>query len=140
MKAYIAASLSRSNDQRAVVAALQAIGIEQTFDWTRNGTLGGTRAMADVAIDEVRAVADADFIVALLPAGRGTHIEIGLALANNNNNNKTIFLLAEKESDLLGADTYTCVFYHHSLVTIVYGGIRDLVTVIEKRRALAEWS
>lgn len=69
MKAYIAASLSRSNDQRAVVAALQAIGIEQAFDWTRNGTLGGTRAMADVAIDEVRAVADADFIVALLPAG-----------------------------------------------------------------------
>ena len=129
MKTYVATSLTRVEDQRFLAdALLQEHQIGLTFDWTRHGTLAG-QPKEEVSVKEVQGVVDADFVCVLLPAGRGTHVEMGVALATG----KKVFIHAADEAALLGADTYTCVFYHHPLVTRVVGGnTNDLLAVVEE--------
>lgn len=122
---YIATGIPRVADQQALAASLAELGVELTFDWTRHGTLAGN-PRDEVAVTEIKAVMAADFLVVLLPGGRGTHAELGAALASD----KTVFLHATDESVLLGGDTYTCVFYHHPSVHQVFGSMDDLVKYI----------
>ena len=126
MRVYIATSLSNVDTQRELALALGAMGIEQTFDWTRNGTMSG-RPYNEVAQDEMSGIAEADFVVVLLPGGKGTHAEMGAAIMSG----KTVFINAAKEDDLLGNDKYMCVFYSHPSVTLVVGALNKLVESIK---------
>lgn len=126
MKVYIATDIRRTTDQQVLAAKLlEQFDCHLTFDWTRHGTLAG-RPHNEVSVDEIQAVLAADFVVVLLPGGRGTHTEMGVALGSG----KRIFVHVTDESDLFGGYDYTCVFYNHPLVTIVYGTVDLLVTVI----------
>lgn len=111
---YIAASLAQAPTVSQLSALLVAKGMVHTFDWTRYGTRGLAGAgWPQVALAEIEGVATADFVVALSSqgAGRGTHCEIGAALALG----KPVALFAESE-EALSKDGYTCVFYSHPLV------------------------
>ena len=125
MKTYIATSIARVKDQQELAQALAGLGVSLTFDWTRNGTLAG-RPHDVVAHAEISGVVESDFVVVLLPGGRGTHAELGAALASG----KTVFIHAADAAMLLGADTYTCVFYSHPLVKLVIGSRDDLLISI----------
>ncbi len=125
MKTYIATSLSRLKDQQELAKALEGLGVTLSFDWTRTGTLAG-RPHDEVSQDEIMGVAEADFLVVLLPAKRGTHVELGAALMAG----KPVFIHAPDEESLLGGDTYTCVFYSHPLVRLVRGTSTDLIMAI----------
>lgn len=125
MKTYIATSIARVKDQQELANFLKGMGVSLTFDWTREGTLAG-KPHPVVAHAEISGVVEADFVVVLLPGGRGTHAELGAALASG----KTVFIHAADAVTLLGADTYTCVFYSHPLVKLVIGSRDDLLISI----------
>ena len=125
MKTYIATSIARVKDQQELANFLKGMGVSMTFDWTREGTLAG-KPHPLVAHAEISGVVEADFVVVLLPGGRGTHAELGAALASG----KPVFIHADDATTLLGADTYTCVFYSHPLVKLVIGSRDDLLISI----------
>ena len=129
---YIATRLERAADHNRVRDALHAAGHRITYDWTKHGSVRhvSTEVMADVAGAELRGVYLANFVVVLLPGGRGTHLELGAALAWR----RPVVLHAEsplaEASFGLGKDT--CAFYHHPLVRHVTGPLDALIEAIQQ--------
>ena len=82
-----------------------------TYDWTAHGSVwkDGADRIRKVAQAEMQGVLDADYVVVLLPGGRGTHTELGMALADG----KPVILYGT-DDDFSGPKT--CAFYHHPLV------------------------
>jgi hypothetical protein len=82
LRVYVATSLDHAHRAQAVQRELRARGHEITYDWTTHGSVQsqGDARMAEVAAAELQGVTEADVLVAILPGGRGTHIEIGVAL------------------------------------------------------------
>lgn len=124
---YIATSLSNAESHRKLAAALAPLGFVLTYDWTTHGSVMGKprSVFRETAENEVDGVIDADLTIVLLPGGRGTHVELGVALAQG----RRVIVHAANEEDL-SAGGYECVFYSHPLVTIYLGTIDDLVAAI----------
>lgn len=82
-KFYIATSLENHAAHNRVRDALQARGFRLTYDWTPHGAAWpkGAAYVREVMRAEKQGVLAADFLVLLLPGGKGTHVELGLALA-----------------------------------------------------------
>lgn len=79
---YVATGLEHAHRARLVGYALRAAGHKITYDWTTHGSVQGEgfQRLAEVAQAERDGVAVADLVIAILPGGRGTHVEIGMAL------------------------------------------------------------
>ena len=114
MKFYIATRLEQAARHRQLAHALTGGGHVLTYDWTVHGNVrkDGEVRLRETAIAETRGVVEADVLIGLLPGGRGTHVEIGMALGLG----KPVLLWSEKEHGLFEADDRTCAFYHHPLV------------------------
>ena len=104
---YIASGLGGAIRAREIAQALVRRGFVWTYDWTAHGSvqhdmdgLGPKTAEA-----EMNGVACADFVVVLLPGGRGTHAELGAALALG----KPALIFGEH----FVVDGVECVFYRH---------------------------
>ncbi|MBB4822845.1 hypothetical protein HNO89_000063 [Sporosarcina luteola] len=80
--------------------------------------------LRDIGQKEKDAIMEADFIVVLLPAGKGSHIEFGLALAQN----KTIYL--HSPNDEVNNFETTSTFYHLPEVKKCNGTIENLIETI----------
>lgn len=115
MRCYIATRLENHERHNAVRDALASVGIELTYDWSTHGPVwqAGAERIREVACNELNGVIEADFVVVILPGGRGTHAELGMALALG----KMVYLLCETEetNQMLRAVPETCAFYHHPL-------------------------
>lgn len=85
MNFYIAASLSEFELVRSASKILQERGWIHTYDWTLNctGVDINNEVMKDIAEHEFNGVKNADIVIVLNPKGRGTHTELGMALALN---------------------------------------------------------
>lgn len=134
---YVAASLSNRAAVCVVADTLKDAGHEHTYDWTRHGSLkGDVRVLPTCAQDELQGVKDADFVVALLPGGRGTHVEIGAALALN----KRVYLVTDGGLDpggLFREGDQTCAFYHHHrVVQIDCDTLSHSLDIIRRKEAL----
>lgn len=118
MKVYIATSLERRADHNAVRDALAHMGHALSYDWTAHGPVwaDGAARIREVAALEMRGVIDADLVIVLLPGGRGTHAELGAALAAGRP-----VLLHSVDPGPLGAVPETCAFYHHPSVRRIHG-------------------
>ena len=89
MKFYIGSGMKNCEGVRHYANKLKENGWHQTYDWVKN-------ISDDVSIDDMieyaklesRGIVDSDVVIILLPAGRGAHIELGMAMALN----KKIFL------------------------------------------------
>lgn len=86
-----------------------AAGHVITYDWTLHGSVQGQgeARLRQVATNELNGVRDADLVVVLLPGGRGTHAELGMA----NVLGKPVILFSDSDDPFdvyLGA---TCAFY-----------------------------
>lgn len=114
---YLAASLKNIEGHNQVRDALTSRGYQITYDWTAHGSLKdeGPEALRTAAVEEIRGVQQAQFVLALLPAGRGTHVEIGAALGAGI---PVVAFTAEREKHL-GAGPGTSAFYHHPGVTMM---------------------
>lgn len=116
MKYYIASGLDNTAQVRELKAVLDGWGWAHTYDWTAHGSVQGQAKSVkeDVARGEVNGVLAADVVVVLLPGGRGTHVELGIALGNV----AKIYLYSPNPEDFDGLKT--CVFYHDAGVDLCY--------------------
>lgn len=121
MNVYIATKLENHAEHNRLRDRLRQLGVGLTYDWTTHGPVydRGHEGIREVAALEAGGVIAADLVVALLPGGRGTHAEIGIALGAG----RPVLVVPESRADIEGPST--CAFYHHPLVTIA--AHRDLV-------------
>ncbi|WP_395739319.1 hypothetical protein [Prosthecobacter sp.] len=114
MKYYIATKLENHAKHNLLMHSLSMLGHECTYDWTKHGPVysHGLLRVREVATLETQGVLDADMVIVLWPSGRGTHVELGIALGAG--------IPVHFISDVDGhheATAETCAFYHHPLVT-----------------------
>ncbi len=96
MKFYIGSGIRNCGTVNFYAKALEANGWQNTYDWTKK--INGDKTaeeLAEYAQLELNAIADSDAVILLLPAGRGAHVELGMALAFK----KKIYLCAAAKED-----------------------------------------
>ena len=127
MKFYIASRLENAELVSSVAEALKSLGWKHTYDWTVHGSVQGEgeARLTEVAEYELNGVRNADIVIVLLPGGRGSHVELGAALALG----KRVYIWAESNEYFLH-DERTCVFYWNNRVTRVVGDIKLLIEVL----------
>jgi len=115
MKFYIATGLANYEAHQELRDQLVALGHEITYNWTEHGSVQkeSDAVKEQTAINEWLGVSDADVLIVLLPGGRGTHAEIGIALGTETK----VVLVGSEEAQLQNG--LTCVFYYHPYVTRV---------------------
>lgn len=108
MIVYIASKLENAERVRALRDDLLRTGHVLTYDWTVHGSVqtGGPAAIARAAAAECEGVRDADVVIVLLPGGKGTHVELGIAHALR----KTILIVGDRRA--FPGDGRECAFYH----------------------------
>lgn len=128
-KFYIASKLENAPQVKWLAERLKAQGWEHTYDWTVHGSVQGDPTLCQqVSEKETVGVLEADVVIVLLAGGRGTHVELGIAIgstvlghalvekgiATSCERRITVFS-SDPEKDFGGSGT-TCAFYHHPLV------------------------
>jgi nucleoside 2-deoxyribosyltransferase len=122
---YLSTRKDRSAQAAVLLASLTSRGWERTLDWTERNA-GGPAGHSETALAEIAAVRQADVLIALLPGGYGTHVEIGAALALG----KPVILHARDRETL---DTpYPCVFHYHPAVTLLISEVLDVDEVLAR--------
>ncbi len=97
MKFYIGSGLKNYELVNYYSSKLEENGWEHTYDWTENLSKDETiEDLKEISKLEQKGIIDSDVVIILLPAGRGTHIELGMALALN----KKIFLCTDNKEEL----------------------------------------
>ncbi|WP_399632459.1 nucleoside 2-deoxyribosyltransferase [Sporosarcina sp. SG10008] len=125
MKFYIASSLKNIDQVRYVSKRLKNKGFIHTYDWTVNENVTTLEKLKAIGQKEKNAVIEADFVVVLLPAGKGSHIELGIAIGND----KQVYLYSpNKEVDNIET---TSTFYHLTEIEKCFGSIDELVDIID---------
>ena len=127
MKFYIASSLKNIDQVRDVSKRLKNKGFIHTYDWTVNENVTTLEELRVIGEKEKNAIIEADVVVVLLPAGKGSHIELGIAIGNG----KKIYLYSpNKEIDNIET---TSTFYHLPEIEKCIGTIDELVEIIDKK-------
>lgn len=88
-RVYVASRLENIENVARLCAALELEGHTITYKWCTHGRVWSPERtpaenrsrMSKVATAEGHGVTSADMVVVLLPGGRGTHVELGMALA-----------------------------------------------------------
>jgi len=110
MRIYLASSLTNINNVRQLRDVLTQHGHVITYDWTLHGQVRGSQEqLRAIALNEMTGVYDAQIVIALLPGRRGTHTEIGAAIAYH----KPIILCADDLSLFDTDSPETTMAYHH---------------------------
>lgn len=108
MRFYIASGLPNFENVRVLAKALTDAGHTWTYDWTAHGSVKDRPEVWEpTALAEMQGVTSADVLILMHPGGRGTHVELGMALA------KGIPVI------MLGQDPthgFSGVFYSHPLI------------------------
>lgn len=134
---YIATGLGRTEDQKALASKLEKLGFSQTYNWAAHGSAQdrGPEGIRDVALAELAGVKEADLFIVLLPGERGTHTELGIALADSIERGayqspKTILIVGETED----AAGNTCAFYLHPRVDERFTTVGELLAWLKSWR------
>ncbi len=124
MNFYVASSFQNKEVVREVSLQLKQIGWHHTYDWTQNERAISLEALQKIGLLEKQAIAKSDVVVVILPGGKGSHIELGLAIAWQ----KKTFLYSP---NLEATDMQTTsTFYHLPEVQICKGSIEELIATI----------
>lgn len=125
MKFYIASSFKNIDMVRNVSEKLKNKGYIHIYDWTVNENVTTLEELRVIGEKEKTAVIEADVVVVLLPAGKGSHIELGIAIGNG----KKIYLYSpNKEIDNIET---TSTFYHLPEIEKCFGTLDELVEIID---------
>lgn len=125
MKFYIGSGLKNCELVNYVSEKLVKIGWKHTYNWAKNVT--GRETLEDLiqfSKLEQQAINDSDVVIIILPAGRGTHVELGMALALN----KKIYLCATDSQTFAIENTVN--FYQLPNITRLVGDIDDMIKEI----------
>ena len=128
-KFYVTSSFKNRQAVRSVSKGLKEKGFIQTYDWTENNRAPEIGELKRIGLLEKKAVMDADFLIVLLPAGKGSHIELGIALGLE----KPVYLYSP-DDEVNHPDT-TSTFYHLDNVHQYVGSLNAFVqTVLSKEQ------
>lgn len=119
LRFYIGTGWENRGLAREVAAKLQEAGWKLVYDWTRHTEADD---LNKIAIAEVGAIKRADIVFILLPGDRGTHFELGAAVAIG----KPVVLWAES-ADELWKDGRYCPYYDHPNIMHFAGWPLDLL-------------
>ncbi|KAB8138086.1 group-specific protein [Gracilibacillus oryzae] len=129
-KFYIASGFKNIENVRHVSDKLKDAGFIQTYDWTQNQRATTIEDLKEIGTLEKNAVMEADFFIILLPAGKSSHIELGMALGLG----KRIYLYSEN-AEYNHFET-TSTFYHLPEVNRYNGSIDGLVATLKRNAGL----
>ncbi|WP_064090932.1 TIR domain-containing protein [Rossellomorea aquimaris] len=124
MKFYVASSFKNIELVRYVSEQLKNRGHIHTYDWTMNERATTFDALKEIGQKEKEAVIEADVIIVLFPAGKGSHIELGIAIGHG----KRIYLYSPEE-EVNNIET-TSTFYHLPEVEKCCGTIDELIKLV----------
>ncbi len=127
MRFYVGSSMKNSKTVKLYAKKLQEHGWYQTYDWTKNINNDKTlEDMIEYAKLEKDGILESDVVCIILPAGRGAHIELGMALALN----KKIFLCSEKKEDF---DTNSTVAFYElpNIIRLVGNADNNVRRIVE---------
>jgi nucleoside 2-deoxyribosyltransferase len=128
MKFYLASGLLNKQAVNYVSEKLVEVGFIHTYDWTKNEKASTFVELRAIGEAEKNAILASDVVIVLLPAGKGSHIELGIALGRG----KKIFLYSADET-VNDYDT-TTTFYHLPEVEQVIGTLDELVERVYRFR------
>jgi hypothetical protein len=129
MKFYIASSFKNIDTVRYVSEKLIRKGFIHTYDWTQNERDLTIEQLREIGQKEKTAVIEADFIIVLLPAGKGSHIELGIAIGQG----KRTYLYSPNNE--LNNFATTSTFYHLPEVEKCFGSIDELVDMVASSKS-----
>ena len=123
MKIYIASKLENYLQVQALRDALLAAGHSITYDWTLHGSVHGQGEdrLREVAAAERNGVLQADLVIVLLPGGRGTHAELGMANALG----KPVIIFSSFNEPFDEYGGTTCAFYWNENVMQFFSPDRE---------------
>ena len=128
MNFYVASGLQNKEAVQKVSERLTQLGWHHMYDWTLNEHVDSIETLQEIGTLEKLAVKASDVVVVMLPGGKGTHIELGMALAWD----KRIFLY-DPSNEVMNVST-TCTFYHLTEVTICSGSLDVLIKTISNHK------
>ena len=105
---YIASRLENHAQAKRLASLLTQFGWEHTYDWTVHGAVKETdmETLKAVGQKEYDGVKHADVVIVLTPQGRGTHVELGMAIAFNK-----IIYICHEDDKYFRCDDNTSAFY-----------------------------
>lgn len=122
MRFYIGSGIKNCELVLNYVEALKNNGWEHTYDWTK--TITNEESIENLtryAELEFQGIADSDVVIILLPAGRGAHIELGMAMALH----KKIFLCSSMKEDFSLKNTVS--FYESPCIVKLVGDVDEII-------------
>ena len=127
MKFYVGSGMKNSELVNYYAKILKDNGWEQTYNWVENiNSDVSIKEMTKYAKLESQGVADSDVTIILLPAGRGAHIELGMAMALN----KKVFLCSSTKEEFSVENTVA--FYGLPNITQLVGTADENIEEIIK--------
>ncbi|WP_058302597.1 hypothetical protein [Gorillibacterium timonense] len=123
---YIASSLRNIENVKFVCEKLKQEGFIHSYDWTQNEKVTSIEQLKDIGMKEMNAIKKSSFIVVLLPGGKGSHIELGIALG------KGIKIYLYSQNDEANDIETTSTFYHLDGIHKCKGTLEELIQVILK--------
>lgn len=127
MKFYIGSGMKNCELVNYYSKILEENGWKHTYNWAKN--INGDETIEDLieySKLEQQDIIDSDVVIILLPAGRGTHIELGMALALN----KRIFLCSETKEEFSIENTVN--FYQLPSIVRLVGTVDENLKEISK--------
>lgn len=133
-KVYIATKLANHAQHNEVRDRLAEMGIGLTYDWTTHGSVKGSseERLIEVAEAERAGVWFADLVIVLLPGGRGTHAELGMAVSQQ----RTTIIYAPPDLAKTAFSTTkdTCAFYWNWNIYRRVDSIDDVIQAVKDLR------
>lgn len=127
MKFYVGSGIKNIKEVNYYVKRLKEMGWEHTYDWVKN--VNNDIVIEDIkeyAKLETQGICESDVVIILLPAGRGTHIELGMALALN----KKIFLCSNTK-DKFSIENTVAFYELPNIVKLVGTNDENLDTILK---------
>ncbi len=127
MTFYISSRLNNIEQVRYVANHLRSKGWTHTYDWTFYDLSSEDipTSLRTIAEKECNGVQAADIVIVLTPQGRGTHIELGMAIALG----KKVYIYHMDDS-FFKCDDNTCAFYWLPQAKHLTGKIENAVELI----------
>lgn len=127
MKFYMGSGLKNAKVVNEFSKKLKEIGWEHTYNWTENNLENESiEDLIKYATLEQKAIEESEVVIIILPAGRGTHVELGMAIALN----KKIYLYSNNKEEFDIENTVA--FYQLPSIQKVIGDIDYAVNEITK--------
>jgi len=128
MNFYIASKLENHEQVKDLAKLLKNFGWEHTYDWTVHGSTKETdvETLKSVGQKEFYGIKSADIVIILTPQGRGTHVELGIAIALNK-----IIYICHVDDRYFKCDDNTSAFYWLPNVNHFIGSIEMLAEKLQ---------